>query len=448
MYDRKVHSLPTLKRRSLDEEKRVSGIVHIGVGNFHRSHQESYLNDLLKLDFEKYKNWCYTGIGMIPSDKTIQTKLKRNKFRYHIVSVKHDGKTSVEHVNTLMNMLLSYEQLDTCLSLMEQESVKIVSITITEYGYTLELSECDKQLILMSLGKIQNKDMGSLHGITTFGLVLAALARRYKAYTCPFTVLSCDNMNGNGDVCKKKCLDSLMDIDIDFMEWMDREGRFPNTMVDRITPALNDDDVIQLEKDLGIIDTKPVICEEYKSWIIEDTFVNGERPAWENVGVIFTKDVKPYEELKLGLLNVPHSYIAYWGIHKGYTYVHEVVRNAEIRDEIYMFMQDIISIIGVREDIDYMGYAQTVLQRFTNATLKDTLKRVATDGIFKFKTQGLPLLKRGLEYGYPMISFAKYISLWKKCDGLQDSMLDILGDVSSDETFMLRVKQYDETFSQ
>lgn len=447
MYDRKVHSLPALQGLSLCEEKRTSGIVHIGVGNFHRSHQESYLNDLLKVDFEKYKNWCYTGIGMIPSDKNIQTKLRQNKFKYHIVSVKHDGKTSIEHVNTLMDMLLSYEQLDTCLSLMEQESVKIVSITITEYGYTLELSECDKQLIDISLGKTQNKDISSLHGITTFGLILAALARRYNACTGPFTVLSCDNMNSNGDVCKKKCLDNLVNVDVDFMTWIDKYGCFPNTMVDRITPALNDDDVIQLEKDLGIIDTKPVICEEYKSWIIEDTFVNNERPAWENVGVIFTNDVKPYEELKLGLLNVPHSYIAYWGIHKGYTYVHEVVKNAEIRDEIYMFMQDIISIIGTNEDIDYMGYAQTVLQRFTNATLKDTLKRVATDGVYKFKTQGLPLLNAGLEQGYPMIGFAKYISLWTACDGLQDSILDILGSVQFNTSFMARVRQYDETFS-
>ena len=116
--------------------------------------------------------------------------------------------------------------------------------------------------------------------------------------------------------------------------------------------------------------------------------------------------------------------------------------------KIYMFMQDIIAIIGVQEDIDYMGYAQTVLQRFTNATLKDTLKRIATDGIFKFKTQGLPLLKRGIDCGYLMISFAKYVSLWKKCDRLQDSILDILGDVQHDDSFMLRIKQYDETFSQ
>lgn len=441
MYDRKVQSLPTLVSRKSFEERRISGIVHIGVGNFHRSHQESYLNDLLKADFEKYKNWCYTGIGMMPSDKSIQTKLKRNKFKYHIVSVKHDGNTSVEHVDTLMNMLLSYEQLDTCLSLMEQESVKIVSITITEYGYTVDLSECDKQLIKASLAKDTSIDVSTLYGITTFGLILAALARRYVAYAKPFTVLSCDNINGNGDVCKKKCIDSLEDVD--FREWLDREGKFPNTMVDRITPALNDDDVIQLEKDLGIIDTKPVICEEYKSWIIEDTFVNDERPAWENVGVIFTKDVKPYEELKLGLLNVPHSYIAYLGMYKGYTYVHEVVKDAELRDEVYLFMQDIIAIIGVHNHIDYMGYAQTVLQRFTNATLKDTLKRIATDGIFKFKTQGLPLLKRGLECGYPMTSFAKYIALWKKYE-LKDAMLD---DVIHDELFMCRVKQYDETFS-
>ena len=444
MYDRKVQSLPTLVSRKSFEERRISGIVHIGVGNFHRSHQESYLNDLLKADFEKYKNWCYTGIGMMPSDKSIQTKLKRNKFKYHIVSVKHDGNTSVEHVDTLMNMLLSYEQLDTCLSLMEQESVKIVSITITEYGYTVDLSDCDKQLIKASLSKDTSIDVSTLYGITTFGLILAALARRYVAYAKPFTVLSCDNINGNGDVCKKKCIDSLEDVD--FREWLDREGKFPNTMVDRITPALNDDDVIQLEKDLGIIDTKPVICEEYKSWIIEDTFVNDERPAWENVGVIFTKDVKPYEELKLGLLNVPHSYIAYLGMYKGYTYVHEVVKDAELRDEVYLFMQDIIAIIGVHNHIDYMGYAQTVLQRFTNATLKDTLKRIATDGIFKFKTQGLPLLKRGLECGYPMTSFAKYIASWKKYE-LKDDMLDILGDVIHDELFMCRVKQYDETFS-
>jgi mannitol 2-dehydrogenase len=442
MQNRKVQSSPILTtRKSFDDlERRTSGIVHIGVGNFHRSHQESYLNDLLKADFEKYKNWCYTGIGMTMNDKAIQTKLKRNKFRYHIVSVQHDGKTSVDYVTTLMDMLLSYEQLDMCLSLMAQESVKIVSITITEYGYTLELSESDKELISIALSDDPVGDTSELHGITTFGLILAALAKRYVSGAKPFTVLSCDNINGNGDVCKRKCVDGVRDAHPDFLEWIEREGRFPNTMVDRITPALNDDDIVQLEKEHGFIDTKPVICEEYKSWIIEDTFVNDERPAWENVGVIFTHDVKPYEELKLGLLNVPHSYVAYWGLHKGYTYVHEVVRNGEIRDEIYAFMQEIISVIGTREDIDYVGYAQTVLQRFANATLKDTLKRIATDGSHKFKTQGLPILTRGLACGYPMISFAKYIALWSMHDGDQVT-------VNLGEMFMARVRYFCETFS-
>ena len=392
-------------------------IAHIGVGNFHRSHQESYLNDLLKGD--PHLKWRYIGIGMLQSDEKTLCRLRRDDFKYHVVSL-HDAEVSTDCVNTLENMFLFPDAPEECLWLLCDPTVKIVSITITEYGYTLALSDNDYALISHFFNgghmKVEN-----LSRVTTFGLLLAALACRFVSGTRPFTVLSCDNINGNGDICKEKCIQALGVLDYlpdTFMTWIEEQVKYPNTMVDRITPALNDVEILKLESSLDVIN--PVICERYRAWVIEDIFVDELRPPWETVVAQMTDDVKSYEELKLSLLNVPHSFLAYLGISQGYVYVHEVVKNNENYSEIHGFMNEIIGTIERNEslDIDYEGYAHTVLERFANEALKDTLVRIASDGVSKFKAQGRPILMRGLSQGHEMTYFAKYIRLWNQYEPL------------------------------
>lgn len=395
-------------------------ITHIGVGNFHRSHQETYLNDLLKND--PTFNWRYVGIGMLQSDERTLCRLRREDFKYHVVSL-HDSDISTECVHTLEDMILFPEHPDECLWTLCDPMVKIVSITITEYGYTLQLTDDDYALIghFFTGGHLE---IGSLSSVTTFGLILAGLACRFITGTRPFTVMSCDNINGNGDICREKCIRAVSGLGSlaafsTFATWIRDEVKFPNTMVDRITPALNDVEALKLESSLDVMN--PVICERYRAWVIEDSFVDGLRPPWEDVGAELTDDVKVYEELKLSLLNVPHSFLAYLGISQGYVHVHEVVKNNDNYREISCFMDEVIKTIERNEknaNIDYEGYAHTVLERFANEALKDTLVRIASDGVSKFKAQGRPILMRGLSQGYKMEYFAKYLRLWGQFEPL------------------------------
>ena len=425
------------RRRSMDtyrllnrspELQTESGIAHIGCGNFHRSHQEYYLNQLLKTNYEENKNWLYTGIGVLPNDVKLKDKLKKNNFKYHIISLNNEGKAEIEHINTLKNVLVTCESKESCIDTLINPAIKIVSLTITEYGYSIPLNNTDIRLISdilditdefeLELECVQgsNQDYYS-ENITAFGLIIAALAFRYKNDIRPFTIMSCDNLISNGDICKKKCMEEISKInDEGFKIWMLEEVKYPNTMVDRITPFINEQEIIDLEKKYTIIDSSPVVCENYKSWIIEDNFVDNCRPKWENVGTIMTDNVKPYEYMKLCLLNIPHSFVAYCGLVKDYVYVHEVMQDPELVVKVKKFItEDIIPVIEKEIDIckiDYVQYSEDVLKRFSNEHMKDKLTRIAHDGMDKFKNQGLPILLKGLEMNLKMLNFRTYIENW------------------------------------
>lgn len=441
----KYQSYDNDRRRSLDvnripnkspELQTESGIVHIGCGNFHRSHQEYYLNQLLKTNYEENKNWLYTGIGVLQNDIKLKDKLKRNNFKYHVISLNNEGNAEIEHIHTLKNVLVTCENTDTCIDALINPNIKIVSLTITEYGYSIPLNDADIKLInkhlelngyeadfeeIVDMDDVEDvEDVENVKDnefITAFGLIIAALAYRFKNDMRPFTIMSCDNLISNGDICKKKCVEELSKInDEEFVAWMLEEVKYPNTMVDRITPFINEQEIIDLEKKYTIIDSSPVVCENYKSWIIEDNFVDGCRPKWEDVGTIMTNNVKPYEYMKLCLLNIPHSFIAYCGLVKGYTYVHEVMKDPKLVALVKAFIHDdIIPVIEKKIDIceiDYMKYSDDVLERFANEHMKDKLLRIAQDGMDKFKNQGLPILKKGLKMNLKMLNFRTYIMNW------------------------------------
>lgn len=447
-------SYDTNRRRSMDisrfnnrspELQTESGIAHIGCGNFHRSHQEYYLNQLLKANYEENKNWLYTGIGVLPNDIKLKDKLKKNNFKYHIISLNNEGKAEIEHINTLKNVLVTCENTESCIDTLINPAIKIVSLTITEYGYSIPLNDKDIELIHNALeinDYSENDDLemdmdadtdtdtdndntklntcdekDTSQNISAFGLIIAALAFRYKNNIRPFTIMSCDNLISNGDICKNKCMEELSKINDEcFKIWMMEEVKYPNTMVDRITPFINEQEIIDLEKKYTIIDSSPVVCENYKSWIIEDNFVDNCRPKWENVGTIMTDNVKPYEYMKLCLLNIPHSFVAYCGLVKDYVYVHEVMQDPELVVKVKKFItEDIIPVIEKEIDIceiDYVQYSEDVLKRFSNEHMKDKLTRIAQDGMDKFKNQGLPILLKGIKMNLKMLNFRTYIENW------------------------------------
>ena len=398
------------------------------------SSQQAYTDDLLRQDFDAAKDWCYTGVGVLEWDAKMRDYLKNNDWRYPIVAREGTDVDAmdmhVQEVVTLRDMLLSFEDPAAVVRLLAAPSTKIVSLTITEYGYRVPLNEGDHKLLeLANQGVLDDPELSMPESIdaacakaTVFGLILAALAARHRLGRRPFTVMSCDNLPHNGEVAKKRVISAARDApecDDALCAWLEEEVRYPSTMVDRITPATSPQDIADLKERTGIDDAWPVMCEPYKHWVIEDDFVDGQRPAWERVGALLVPDVRPHELMKVRLLNVTHSAICYVGSLAGLTHVHEAVTHKMIKPFLRRLMTKEIA-ASLVADPTMPGellavldeYVDLVLSRFENVAVKDTLDRVAMDGSEKFRVQGREVIMERLAREGTVRGFALYVASW------------------------------------
>ena len=390
------------------------------------------------MDFEGTKAWCTTGVGVLDFDVKMRDYLRANDFVYPVVS--RLGETPeqmamhVHDVSTLRDMILSFENPAAAVRLLASPSTKIVSLTITEFGYRVPINEGDRALVRAALEGATDADgpesdegdarvaeaAPETRGATVFGIVLAALASRRRRGLRPFTIMSCDNLPHNGEVAKRRVLGAAADLDLcaETQRWLEEEARFPSTMVDRITPATSPGDLASLKAAAGVDDAWPVMCEPYKHWVIEDDFVDGERPAWERVGAVLVPDVRPHELMKVRLLNVGHSAMCYAGALAGCEHVHEAVTHKLIRPFLKRLMREEIA-ASLRADPSMEAlvpgldaYADLVLSRFKNVAVKDTLTRIAMDGSEKFRVQGRAVVMEGLAAERTVRGFALYVAAW------------------------------------
>ena len=398
------------------------------------SSQQAYTDDLLRQDFDAAKDWCYTGVGVLEWDAKMRDYLKNNDWRYPIVAREGTDVDAMDmHVHevcTLRDMLLSYEDPAAVVRLLAAPSTKIVSLTITEYGYRVPLNEGDHKLLeLANQGVLDDPELSMPESIdaacakaTVFGLILAALAARHRLGRRPFTVMSCDNLPHNGEVAKRRVINAARDApecDESLCAWLEDEVKYPSTMVDRITPATSPADIADLKERAGIDDAWPVMCEPYKHWVIEDDFVDGARPAWERVGALLVPDVRPHELMKVRLLNVTHSAMCYVGALAGLTHVHEAVTHKMIKPFLRRLMTEEIA-ASLVADPTMPGellavldeYVDLVLSRFENVAVKDTLDRVAMDGSEKFRVQGREVIMERLAREGTVRGFALYVAAW------------------------------------
>ena len=387
------------------------------------------------MDFEGTKAWCTTGVGVLDFDVKMRDYLRANDFVYPVVS--RLGETPeqmamhVHDVSTLRDMILSFENPAAAVRLLASPSTKIVSLTITEFGYRVPINEGDRALVRAALEGATDAEgpegdarvaeaAPETRGATVFGIVLAALAPRRRRGLRPFTIMSCDNLPHNGEVAKRRVLGAAADLDLcaETQRWLEEEARFPSTMVDRITPATSPGDLASLKAAAGVDDAWPVMCEPYKHWVIEDDFVDGERPAWERVGAVLVPDVRPHELMKVRLLNVGHSAMCYAGVLAGCEHVHEAVTHKLIRPFLKRLMREEIA-ASLRADPSMEAlvpgldaYADLVLSRFKNVAVKDTLMRIAMDGSEKFRVQGRAVVMEGLAAERTVRGFALYVAAW------------------------------------
>lgn len=395
-------SVPAYDRGSLRH-----GIVHIGVGGFHRSHEAVYTHQLLQAGGSE--DWSICGVGLREGDRTMGQVLAGQDHLYTLIELGADGTNAVSVIGAITDFLFAPDDQNAVIEKLASPHVRIVSLTITEGGYNVD----------DSTGRFHDTHPDVVHDLenpqqprTVFGFLTEALRRRRERGLPPFTVLSCDNLPDNGHVARAALLAFAELKDSDLANWIAKEASFPSSMVDRITPGTNDKHRQWLKANYDIEDGWPVICEPFSQWVLEDDFCNG-RPEWEKVGVQFTDNVAPYERMKIRLLNASHSAMAYLGYLAGYRYTHEVMADERFSQFIRDFMdKDASPLLGPIAGIDVPTYKRTLIERFSNPQMGDQLARLCMDGSSKIPKFLVPTIQTLIHEGRPLSRVATIIASW------------------------------------
>lgn len=366
---------------SYNRKEITPGILHFGVGNFHRAHQEYYTNMLLG-DSDQ-KSWGICGAMILKQDEAIFRKLQQQQGRYGLTVFSRIDHTKDEYhqIDSLIELLWGIENPAAVIDKVSDPDIKIISLTITEGGYNLfNFSHPDLIHDLTFPEKPK----------TAFGYVAAGLLKRMKNGAGPVTILCCDNLPHNGDVCGRSFLSFFEKADTQLYQWAKENISFPNTMVDRITPAALPDDTERLQGINGHEDLVPVYCEDFVQWVVEDRFVAG-RPAWERVGAEFTEDVSKYESMKLGFVNSTHQMMSFAGFLAGYRKVDEAMADPRIFAYLQQYMDlDVTPYLSPPPNTDFALYKKTFLERLKNKTISDQLSRLCFDAANKIPVFMVP----------------------------------------------------------
>lgn len=397
---------------SYDRGRLRHGIAHLGVGGFHRAHQAMYLDALMNRG--EALDWAVTGVGLMPGDVAMADAMAAQDNLYTVV-VKHpDGSREPRVVGAMVDYLFAPEQGARVLDLLADASTRIVSLTVTEGGYHVHQVTGELDPDDIGLQRDLRAGPGELP-VTAFGYVVEALARRRAAGTAPFTVMSCDNIQGNGHVASRMITAFARLRDPDLADWIAAEVRFPSSMVDRITPVTTDDDREDLAARWGVSDAWPVVCEPFTQWVLEDDFGPLGRPALEDVGVQVVPDVTPYELMKLRLLNAGHQALAYLGALAGYTYAHEASADPLFERFLLGYMeQEASPTLAELPGVDLDAYRHQLVERFANPEVRDTLARLCAESSDRIPKWLLPVVRERLAAGGEVRHAALVVAAWSR----------------------------------
>lgn len=364
-----------------------AGIVHIGVGNFHRAHLQYLTNKLL--NDSNQSNWGICGAMLLPSDQHLYNALKEQDNIYTLTVCDRKGGDSVYRIGSLVELIWSIDNPEEVINKIADADIKIITMTITEGGYNIDKKTGN---FIFDNTDVKHDLMHWHNPITSFGFVAEGLRQRKASGNGPITILSCDNLQHNGDTARKAFTSFFLRQDKDLAAWVEQNVTFPNSMVDRITPATTEADVQRLNIENHTEDKAPVYCEDFIQWVVEDKFIAG-RPSWEKVGVEFTDDVTAYENMKLSLLNASHTMLCYPAFLMGYRKVDEAMNDENVVKYLRAFMdKDITSYVPAPGDTDLSLYKQTLIERFSNRVVSDQLARICFDGISKYPVYIMPNL--------------------------------------------------------
>lgn len=370
-----------------NREQVKPGILHIGVGNFHRAHEEYYTN--LLLEDASQQQWGICGAMLLPGDERLYKALKKQENIYTLTVCGRDGKDEAYRIGSLVELIWGVEDPEAVMNKIADKDIRIITLTITEGGYNIEKATGE---FMLSDEGVRHDLHNPQHPQTVFGFVAEGLRRRKANGNGPITLLSCDNLQHNGNTARKAFCSFFQAQDADLAAWVTDHVTFPNSMVDRITPATRPDDIARLNQKNGTEDEAPVYCEDFIQWVIEDNFIAG-RPAWEKVGAEFTDDVTAYENMKLSLLNASHTLLSYPSFLSGYRKVDDAMHDERIARFVRTFMEvDITPYVPAPGNTDLELYRQTLIERFGNRSVSDQIARLCFDGISKFPVYVMPNL--------------------------------------------------------
>ncbi|GAA3607616.1 mannitol dehydrogenase family protein [Microlunatus ginsengisoli] len=394
-----------------DRSRLSPGIVHVGVGGFHRAHQAMYVDAWLNSGDPDAYGWGICGVGVLPHDARMRDVLKEQDGLYTLVLKDADGSWEPRVIGSITDYLLAPDDPEAVIEQMAAETTRIVSLTVTEGGYNVHpvTGEFDA-----GNPAVQADLEPGATPTTTFGLVVEALARRRDRGLAPFTVMSCDNIQGNGHVAAKMFTAFARLRDPELGDWLAGAVRFPNSMVDRITPGTTDEDRDAVAERFGIADGWPVVCEPFTQWVLEDDFSLG-RPALETVGVQVVDDVTPYELMKLRLLNASHQALCYFGYLAGYRLVHDVAQDPLFARFLLAYMEREGSpTLAPVPGIDLDAYRRQLIERFSNAHVRDTVARLCAESSDRIPKWLLPVIRENLAAGRDVTLASAVVASWAR----------------------------------
>lgn len=392
-----------------DRSQVTTGIVHFGVGGFHRAHQAMYLDKLMSNG--QALDWGICGVGVMASDKRMAEVMAAQDGLYTLVLKHADGHCEPRVIGSIVDYKFAPDDPDDVIETMAAETTRIVSLTITEGGYNFHHVTGEFNFDNPS---VQRDLEPEATPETTFGLVTEALRRRRDRGITPFTLMSCDNIQGNGDMARTMFTAYAKAKDAELGAWISEHVSFPNSMVDRITPVTTDSDRAQVREQFGIDDAWPVVCEPFIQWVLEDQFNMG-RPPYEDAGAQLVDDVMPYELMKLRLLNASHQALAYFGHLAGYHYAHDACQDPLLST----FVMDYMTHEGQPTLSDLPGvnieqYKRTLIQRFSNPGIRDTIARLCAESSDRIPKWLLPVIRAQLETGGDIHRSAAIVASWAR----------------------------------
>ena len=412
-----VIPVPRYDRTSL-----TAGIVHIGVGGFHRAHQAMYVDALMNMGLAK--DWAIVGVGTMPQDRAMADALRSQDHLYTLAIKGPGGELSPRVIGSIVGYELTSDGPEAVIEDLASPTTRLVTLTITEGGYNVD--PVTGQFDSTNRRVLEDAALGA-SSPSAFGVVVEALRRRRERRVLPFTVLSCDNIPSNGHLTRDAFVAFASLRDPELAAWIHGEVHFPSSMVDRITPVTSETDVAALEVGFGVQDRWPVVCEPFTQWVVEDDFGPCGRPPFEEVGAQFVRDVAPYELMKLRLLNASHQALCYLGYLAGYRYVHEAAGDPLFGRFLRAYMErEAIPTLHPVPGVDLANYVTSVIERFANPEIRDTLARICADTSDRIPKFLLPVLRAQLGSGGQVELAALVVASWARyARGVDDDGLPI-----------------------